>query len=190
MGKEIETKLKVDSHGPIEERLREVGAQYLCEQHQIDVYLDDSRRALTHSDRCLRLRSESSGGHKRYWLTYKGPKEKDEVKKREEVEIEIPDAGVMEQLFAALGYVRALVFEKRRGLWCWNDCLVALDSLPLLGTYVEIEGPSAERIRDVQARLGLGQLPHITESYASLIDARLATTKGNRQVLFPQDTVA
>jgi adenylate cyclase class IV len=46
---------------------------------------------------------------------------------------------------------------------------VALDELPALGSFVEIEGPDDERIADVQARLGLAKQPHVARSYAQMI---------------------
>jgi hypothetical protein len=45
--------------------------------------------------------------------------------------------------------------------------------LPLLGDFVEIEGPNEEEITNVQNNLGLNDLPHISKSYASLLKERL-----------------
>ena len=59
--------------------------------------------------------------------------------------------------------------EKRRRLWRLGGCEVALDELPTLGSFVEIEGPDDERITDVQARLKLAKLPHVAKSYAQMI---------------------
>jgi hypothetical protein len=42
-----------------------------------------------------------------------------------------------------------------------------------LGTFVEIEGRSSEKIADVQRILGLSDLPVILESYASLMAKKL-----------------
>ena len=69
----------------------------------------------------------------------------------------------------ALEYEKVLVFEKKRRIWRLGDCKIALDELPLLGSFVEIEGPDDKKIADVQKNLGLADLPHITESYASLV---------------------
>jgi adenylate cyclase class IV len=67
-----------------------------------------------------------------------------------------------------LGYEKVLVIEKKRRLWQLGGCSVALDQLPLLGTFVEIEGPDDKIIADVQNDLGLADLPHIAKSYAQL----------------------
>lgn len=170
---EIEAKLKVDSLEEIAKRLAELGAEFLAEQLQTDHYLDDARGALTKTDRCLRLRRQLAGNSERFFLTYKGAKEKDQFKKRHQIEIEIKDADSVEKLLSALGYKRALCVEKKRRLWRLAECEVALDQLPLLGSFVEIEGPSDKRIADVQQSLGLAKLPHIAESYAFLMQAKL-----------------
>ena len=65
-----------------------------------------------------------------------------------------------------------MVVEKKRRVWQLGGCEVALDRLPLLGDFVEIEGPDDEKIADVQERLGLAYLPHILESYACLTERR------------------
>jgi adenylate cyclase class 2 len=165
---EIEAKLKVDSLPDIERKLTELGADFKAEQLQTDFLFDDENAALTTADRCLRLRRQSVGGGESFFLTYKGPKEKSNFKKRREIEIEITEAESAQKLLSALGYEKVLVVEKKRRLWQLGRCAVALDQLPLLGDFVEIEGPNNEEIADVQNSLGLSELPHIEKSYAQL----------------------
>lgn len=170
---EIEAKLKVDSVETTERKLTELGAEFRQEQLQIDNYFDDANRTFTKTDRCLRLRRLLVGKSERFFLTYKGAKEKNEFKKRQEIEIEVEDGSSAEKLLSVLGYNKTLVFEKKRRIWHFDECRVALDELPLLGTFVEIEGPDGEKIADVQRSLGLSDLPPILESYASLMEAKL-----------------
>ena len=166
---EIEAKLKVDSLGEIERNLAEVGAEFLAEQLQIDCFFDDVNSTLTKSDRCLRLRKQMVGKGESFFLTYKGAKVKSNFKRRQEIEFEIKDADSVRKLLSALGYEQVLAIEKKRRVWQLGDCKVALDQLPLLGDFVEIEGPDEERIATLQKSLGLTDLPHIIESYASLV---------------------
>ena len=166
---EIEAKLKVDSLAEVEQKLAEFGAEFQAEQLQTDFLFDDANATLTAADRCLRLRRQSVDGSERFFLTYKGAKEKSNFKKRQEIEIEIIEAESTQKLLSALGYEKALVVEKKRRLWQLGRCKVALDQLPLLGDFVEIEGPNNEEIADVQRSLGLAELPHIEKSYAQLI---------------------
>jgi adenylate cyclase class 2 len=170
---EIEAKLKVDSLQEIEHKLVELGAEFRQEQLHTDNYFDDANATFKKSDRCLRLRRLLVGKGERFFLTYKGAKEKNEFKKRQEIEIEVEDGNSAEKLLLLLGYNKALVFEKKRRIWRFDQCEVALDELPLLGSFVEIEGPDGKKIADVQQDLGLSDLPHILESYASLMDEKL-----------------
>jgi adenylate cyclase class 2 len=166
---EIEAKLKVDSLPEIERKLAELGAEFLAEQLQTDYHFDDANTTLTKTDRCLRLRKQMVGKNESLFLTYKGAKEKSNLKKRQEIEFEIKDADSVRKLLSALGYEQSLVVEKKRHLWKLGDCEVALDRLPLLGDFVEIEGPDEEKIATAQEKLGLSDLSHIAESYASLV---------------------
>ncbi|UCG55633.1 MAG: class IV adenylate cyclase [Phycisphaerales bacterium] len=182
---EIEAKLKVDSLDPVRNRLTELGAEFAGQQSQTDYYLDDAENMLAGSDRCLRLRRQRSDNSETFYLTYKGAKEKDHFKKRQEIEIQVDDLELTEKLLSELGYERALVLEKRRRVWRLRDCIVALDELPLLGSFVEIEGPSDDKITDVQANLGLVNLKHIAESYALLIRDKLDQLgREEKEVLF------
>jgi len=165
---EIEVKLKVNSLAEVEQKLAELGAEFLAEQLQTDYLFDDANAMLIKTDRCLRLRRQSVAGSERFFLTYKGAKEKSNFKKRQEIEIEIIEAQSTQMLLSVLGYDKVMVVEKKRRLWQLGGCSVALDRLPLLGAFVEIEGPDDETIADVQQRLGLADLSHIAKSYAQL----------------------
>jgi len=170
---EIEAKLKVDSLSEVEHKLDELGARFLCEQTQADYFFDDVNATLTKTDQCLRLRKQIVEKNESYFLTYKGAKEKSNLKKRQEIESEINDADSIHKLLLALGYEEVLIVEKKRRLWQLCNCEVALDRLPLLGDFVEIEGPGEEEICKVQNSLGLTDLPHISKSYASLLKEQL-----------------
>lgn len=170
---EIEAKLKVESHDEIIKRLTELGAKFLAEQLQKDCYFDDANRSLTGTDRCLRLRRQQVGETEKILLTYKGPKEKSEVKRRQEIEIEVNSTDSTKKLLSILGYGKVLALEKRRQSWQVGECEVALDELPVLGCFVEIEGPDAEKVASVQRNLRLSDLPHIPESYAALMAEKL-----------------
>ena len=169
MGVEIEAKLKVDSLPQIEQRLKDLGAEFLAERQQTDCLFDDANGTLTSSDRCLRIRRQSVGGNQQFFLAFKGAKESSNFKKRQEIEIEIEDADSMQNLLAALGYEQVFTVEKTRQLWQLGGCEVALDQLPLLGDFVEIEGPDDKKIAEVQKSLGLEHVPHVAKSYAMLI---------------------
>ena len=204
---EIEAKLKVDSLEEIAEKLSELGAEFVEEQTQTDSYFDSKDAILKNTDRGLRLRRQGAGQNERIFLTYKGAREKDEFKKRQEIELEVKvpqfvgtpprfasqsetvgctskqrdkDSGSVEKLLLALGYEKVISFEKKRQVWRFGGCEVALDRLAELGCFVEIEGPDDKKIAGVQKRLGLAHLPHIKESYAVLIDSERSRTMAEK----------
>jgi predicted adenylyl cyclase CyaB len=173
MSFEIEAKIKVDSLAEIEQKLGELRASFVGEQLQTDYFFDDVNGILIKQDRCLRLRKQKVGNSESCFLTYKGPKEKSDLKKRQEIEFTIEDADSAFKLLQALGYKQVLVSEKKRRLWHFENCEVALDMLPLLGDFVEIEGPDEEKISHVKNSLGLTDLPNISKSYATMLSEKL-----------------
>jgi len=166
---EIEAKLKVDSLSEIEGRLKKLGAEFVEEQFQKDILFDDANQTMIKADSCLRLRIQATREQRRYILAYKGPKQDSNYKKRREIEVQVDNVDATQMLLSSLGYERKIVVEKKRYLWRYNRCEVALDDLKLLGNFVEIEGPDEKTINHVQGSLGLEHLDNIPESYPTLI---------------------
>ena len=134
---------------------------------------DDEHDTLTKADSCIRLRAQTARNETKYILTYKGAKEKSSYKRRREIEIEVSDADSTRDILCALGYDKKLTVEKKRSLWRFGECEVALDQVKELGDFVEIEGPNEDKINNVQKSLNLAHLSHIPKSYASLIADRI-----------------
>ena len=174
---EIEVKLKVDSLAKVARRLKAVGAEFLSGQIQTDTYFDDCKNSFRKTDSALRLRRQRIGRKEQAALTFKGPRRKGRFKQRQEIQFEVANADCAEMLLLALGYKKSLVFQKKRRVWRLDGCEVALDELPLLGSFVEIEGPGEKKIAAVQKKLGLADLPHIPESYANLMEKKLHAGK-------------
>ncbi len=170
---EIEAKLKVESLDKVKNRLIELGAEYVGEQVQEDILFDAADESLSKNDSCLRLRKQVMNGQTKFILTYKGAKEKSNFKKRREIETEVISGDSVKEILSALGYVERLIVEKTRGFWKLGGCEVALDTLKLLGNFIEIEGPDEKVISGVQKSLGLEKVPNITKSYAALIVEKL-----------------
>lgn len=184
MATEIEAKLKVDSLEAVERKLEACDASFQRETVQTDCYFDTDDGEFVRSDRALRLRSDRTGDRERFVVTYKGPKEADDYKKRVEIEFGVSHADAADAFLQALGYRRALRFNKRRRLWELGGCEVALDELPLLGVFVEIEGPDSATIAGVQKMLDLTNAPPITDSYATLIDEQLSRSGRNEREVY------
>ena len=174
---EIEAKLKVDSFEDIKVKLADLHALFIETQQQTDIYFDNENSSMVTTDTCLRLRLQQVADTIEILLTYKGPREKGRFKRRQELELKISDSDLMAKLLLALGYKKIITVEKKRQAWRLEDCIVALDLLPNLGSFIEIEGPNEEKIEALIKRLGLKDLPHITESYACLLAKKLQNQK-------------
>ncbi|HSV27864.1 MAG TPA: class IV adenylate cyclase [Sedimentisphaerales bacterium] len=168
MAYEIEAKLKCDRHEDLKKALKAAGAEFLGESMQHDIYLDDASGSIRAMDGALRIRQESPGGKAQ--LTLKGPHEVSSLKKRTEVNVGIASVLDAEAILSGLGYIRRITVEKKRSAWRLCGCDVALDELPLIGRFVEIEGPDETSVNKVQEMLGLARLEHIPQSYAALIE--------------------
>ncbi|MEM6507068.1 MAG: CYTH domain-containing protein, partial [Planctomycetota bacterium] len=72
-------------------------------------------------------------------------------------------------LLGALGYHHVLSFEKRRIRYELDGCNVELDELPIIGRFVEIEGPSEDAVLAVREKLGLSDEPLIRSSYIAML---------------------
>ena len=173
MGLEIEAKVKVDGLDAIGERLAGLGAEHRGDVTHLDTYYGGGEGVLIKPGCVLRLRLQISAASEKVILTYKGTKQKGRFKKRTEIETEIADYSVMIELLTALGYRQELVIEKRRRLWRFRDCAICLDQLPMLGSFVEVEGPDEDIIGQVLAAIGLDGLEHINKGYAGLIRDKL-----------------
>jgi adenylate cyclase, class 2 len=182
---EIEAKLKVDSFKSIEKRLKALDAEFLRERLHTDAYFDDAKLSLRKSDSGLRLRHQLIGKKDQVVITFKGPRREGRFKQRQEIQFEVSDAQLAEMFLGAIGYKKTIVYQKKRMVWHYGDCEVALDELPLLGKFVEIEGPGEKKIAAVQKKLGLEDLPHIHQSYAVMMAKQLRRRgRKNNRVFF------
>ncbi len=160
---EIEAKIKLKSPSRLRALLKSAGAE--CEGLALEKnwLYDYPDRALTRGDKLLRLRED-----KRVRMTFKGPREESEYKKREEMEFEFPDLPRAKSLLESIGFIKWLYYEKYRETWKLGPCEVVLDELPHFGLYVEIEGPTDEEIASAVKRLKLPRR-YITETYVELL---------------------
>lgn len=111
------------------------------------------------------------------------------VKRQREEETEVADAEALAAILDALGYRRALVYEKRRSTWRVAGAEVVLDELPF-GLFLEIEGEE-EAILEAERLLGLedaeaehASYPELTarhgEEKGGVVEARFAPGLGRR----------
>ena len=167
---ETEAKMRVGDLGVMRDRLRAVGASRVGNAVEVNAYFDTADGSLRRDDEGLRVRRERDveTGKERFRVTFKGKQGAGDLKRREELESDVTDADAVEAIFAKLGLVRSLRFEKRRETWTLDGCEVVLDELPILGTFVEIEGDGEAAVMAARERIGLSDAPLITTGYAAM----------------------
>jgi adenylate cyclase class 2 len=168
MNHEIEAKIKVPSLDGFENKLKELGADFIRMVYQADTYFMDTHKLLHKNDCGLRIRQQVIDGNKTALITFKGARKDTKFKTRPEYETGIDNVEMTENIFDALGYHKRLTVEKDRAMWRLDGCDVCLDTLPELGCFVEVEGNNEESIESVLEKLELHNEPHITESYARM----------------------
>ncbi len=190
MGLEVEAKLRVESHDAVRQALVGAGAAPLGAVMETNHILDADDGSLRAAGAGLRVRVSAplQDDDATVTLTYKGRRERSALKRRPEIEVVVAEADTTLQLLARLGYVERVVFAKRRESHRLSSCRVELDELPLLGCFVEIEGPEEESIQRVQALLGLSDLPHLSRSYVSmLVEVCQQLGRDPRRICFSDD---
>jgi len=170
MVKEIEAKIKLADRDVLLARIEQAGGTFQNQLLEINTFFDTDRGELKSSDQGLRVRIERfDDGQERVVLTHKGPRSHGKLKSRTETQVIVDSGQSMAEMLESLGYHPVLTFEKRRTRYRVDDCLVELDTMPLLGEYVEIEGPSEQAIEQVRQKLELHHEPTIPTSYIALL---------------------
>lgn len=175
MGIEIEAKMRLGDVIRLESRLETVSARRGREVLEQNTYFDTPHGALTTQDQGLRLRVETEidASQSIAIVTHKGPCASGQLKQRAETQFVADDPQAARQLLTALGFSRQISFEKRRRYWHADPCEVVIDTLPYLGDFVEIEGPSQEAVMQMRQTLGLDGLELIRASYIAMLQAYL-----------------
>ncbi len=177
MGLEIEAKIQL--HGVAAAALRDRLGVEQARLHrrliETNTYYDTPQGSLKTADRGLRIRVEidEDNHERRVTLTHKGPQAQGPLKSRLETETQINDPHAMAQVLAVLGYHATLTFEKRRTRYLLDNCRVEIDQVPFIGTFVEVEGSTAQDVERVCARLNLADRPLTRASYVAMLAAHL-----------------
>jgi adenylate cyclase, class 2 len=177
---EIEVKLKVEGHEGIIAKLKEIRAVRHGTVRETNVFFDRNGE-LRGRDRGLRVRLTE--GERKALVTVKGPAGATGLRAREAFDIKCEPVEQVIPLLEALGFERVMSFEKDRESWETEGCLVELDTLPVFGTFVEVEGPSEAAVRAVQGKLGLGGLEAVRPSYSAMV-GKLLRERGERELRF------
>ncbi len=129
-------------------KILEIGGVETDIIEQRDLYLSHPSRDFSKTDEAFRIRiqKEPASGKVDTILTYKGPKISKRSKTRVEKEVRIGEDNYREvqDLFGSLGFELAGTVEKTRQRFQLNEMEIALDIVPGLGIFIEVEMISDE----------------------------------------------
>jgi adenylate cyclase class 2 len=179
MATETEAKMRFDDLDAVARRLKAAGAKAAGQRDEVNVFFDTPNSSLRKAGKGLRLRTHTDRktGRVEYVVTFKGPRRAGKLKIRTEIEFTVDNPDSLKLVFAELGFRPMLTFKKWRRSWAFMGCKVELDQLPRIGKFVEIEGPTVQKVMAARKMLKMEQEPLITESYASMTARHLAHKK-------------
>jgi adenylate cyclase class 2 len=196
MARETEIKLKINEVPAFRRALKRMGARpagpRTSKVHEENVIFDTPQGGLAKHGQLLRIRTETPAVRKakksalkqRVILTFKQPITRPVAmeaegasdgpyKVRDEIEVEVAEAGNLTRIFEGLGMSGWFRYEKYRTTFrlpaskAWaKDLLIELDETPI-GTFVELEGP-AEAIDRAALELGYSKRDYVLKNYLRL----------------------
>ncbi len=168
---ETEAKMRLTDPDALVAKLQELDATLARRLLESNTYFDAPDGQLKSTDQGLRVRVEVDQDTQKHSavITHKGPRVQGKLKSRSETEVGVSDPAAAAEVLQVLGYQPVLTFEKRRTRYLLDGCRVEIDTLPHLGTFVEIEGSTEEGVLAVRERLGLEDVPLIRASYIAML---------------------
>lgn len=170
-----ETEIKVQLHSKDElQRVlswceRELGQATLIRQR--DEYYDTATESLRQHDLTLRLRTAND----KLLIAMKSPRVflTDAIHDRIELEFTAADRDEVARTIDRYGLRPTAITEKRRWKFQSDDFKVLIDQLPFIGSFLEIEAPSVEKINQLVSLLGLPQSAAVNKNYSELLEDKL-----------------
>ncbi len=172
---EIEAKVKLKNLAKVRTSLNSAGAT--CEGRVLErnwLY-DHPERTLAKVDKLLRIREDV-----RATLTFKGPRQQSEYKKREELEIEFPSALSARALLESRGFITWFYYEKIRETWKLGPSEIVLDELPHVGLFVEVEALNEREVDAIIKKLNLPR-DYISTTYVEMLKEFASCSNMNTQ---------
>ncbi len=215
LARETEIKVKITDVRAFHRMLKRIGARLvgpgIGRVHEENVIFDTPQGGLAKHGQLLRIRTETPEVHgkskaarpkQRVLATFKRPITRPAGadaenasfgphKIREEIEVEVGDAGTLTKIFEGLGMSGWFRYEKYRTTFrlpaskAWtNGLLIELDETPI-GTFVELEGPASAIDRAAQ-ELGFSKRDYVLKNYLALyIEDCCRKGEEPRHMVFP-----
>lgn len=167
--KEIEVRFLEINEAELKEKLKKLGAKDLGEDFLEEIIFYDKELTWQYiRKKIVRIRKTKNG----IFLTYKFKEEETSGMEVEEIEFEISDVEKGRAFLEALGLVAYRRQEKKRHKFLFKDVIIDIDTWPKVPTYVELEGPSEDHIREVAKLLGFDWKDAVFEPPRYVIEHR------------------
>ncbi len=167
---EIEVKFLDINILSLEEKLKSLGAKKIGDFLYKRKSYDFSDKRLEKENAWVRLRDEGD----RVTMAFKQRlgvsihSGKDQGMK--EIEIIVSDFNLADQFLYAIGLKEKFYEENKRLRYVLNNVVLDIDTWPMLNPYLEIEGPSWEKVEDMAKTLGLNWEDHVRCSTMQIYD--------------------
>ena len=151
--KEIEVKLTYKNKEKVIEKLKEIGACFREKYDLEDHYYSLTRKNMSNTNELLRVRKKGSKKE----LTFKGKCETEgNIWERVELNTDIGDIETMLKIFEHLKLNKLSNNKSTREYWDIEDVEIAFIDIihPLSIKFIEIEGPTKEKVERVLKLLG------------------------------------
>lgn len=145
MHTEIEERIIEIDKDKVIEKLESLGAKKAGEWFQKRYTYDFTPKR---EGQWLRLRTNGE----KTTITYKNVETR-EIDGTKEFEIEVLDFEETNKMLEVLGYNYRNYQENKRIKYYLNDVEIDIDSWPMIPTYMELEGPSVEKVKEVEKLL-------------------------------------
>ncbi len=167
---EIEVKFLEIDIPLLEEKLEGIGAKKIGETLSRITNFDYPDYRLKDIKAWVRLRSEfdktTLSYKQRLGTTSEDGSTSDEGMK--EIEVTVNDFDTTKSLLHAIGLIEKFSQERKRIRWMKDDVAFDIDTWPLVPAYMEIEGPSWEKIKSVAGELGFDWSKHFRGSFGQV----------------------
>ena len=175
MAREIEIKLPIKDESQLDNLLKICQSKVKITQPEViqrDEYFDTSDGLLRSEDLTVRLRSVNDI----IKLAVKSPRVfiDDKTHSRVEIEFTVPEERDVRKEIANHNLIANTIIEKLRQSFHFDDVFVAIDTLPFIGKFVEIEATCSRFICDTMTLLGLNKDNAVRENYTELLKAHFS----------------
>lgn len=183
MPKEIETRVLDIDKAAIVEKLERLGAKKMKDVLQRRMTFDFPDRRLDAMDAWIRLRDTGDG---KVELAYKcqAAKEGSGIAECEEVEFVVPDMETVERFLLLIGFERKSYQESKRISFTLDDLTFDVDEWPILPPFVEVEGPSHERVLEGVRMLGFEEKDTFPGSAGAIYEKHGIDWKALKEIRF------